>query len=111
MVRNSGRLGRLGALRCAALGVLLAVGACAPSRPPAVPIPTTDGATLAQTLERTTQLERPALVRFDWRLNERGARVNGRGVARAQPPYRARLDLFDGSNETVARAGLSGGEL
>jgi hypothetical protein len=51
------------------------------------------------------------MVQFDWRLNERGARVSGRGVARAEPPYRARLDLFDGSNETVARAGLRDGQL
>jgi hypothetical protein len=29
---------------------------------------------------------------------------SGRGVARAQDPYRARLDLFAGGGETVARA-------
>lgn len=38
-------------------------------------------------------------------------RVNGRGVARIEPPYRARLDLFLGNGETVISAALVNGEL
>lgn len=43
---------------------------------------------------------------FDWNLSEQGVRASGRGVARVEPPYRARLDLFMGNGETVARAAL-----
>jgi len=43
---------------------------------------------------------------FDWSLAERDARFRGRGVARVEPPYRARLDLFLANGETAVRAAL-----
>jgi hypothetical protein len=98
-------------LPVAMLGLWLAVTGCAPAQPLGVPIPTSDGAALADSLERATRLERPSLYQFDWQVSERGARVSGRGVARAEPPYRARLDLFSGNGETVARAALIDGQL
>ncbi len=43
---------------------------------------------------------------FDWSINEGGARFAGKGVARVEPPYRARLDLFLGNGELVAQSAL-----
>jgi hypothetical protein len=51
-------------------------------------------------------LSGPARIDFTWRLNEGGARVSGVGVARVEPPYRARLDLFLDNGETVIAAAL-----
>ena len=51
-------------------------------------------------------MEQPLRILFEWSLNEQGSRVRGRGVARIEPPFRARLDLFMGNGETVARAAL-----
>ncbi|MDT8369398.1 MAG: hypothetical protein RQ745_09345 [Longimicrobiales bacterium] len=60
----------------------------------------------------STRLERPTRIVFDWAAREvGGGRVSGAGVARAEPPDRARLDLFLDNNEAVARAALVGEEL
>jgi hypothetical protein len=66
---------------------------------------------LALALEDRTSLSEPVRVVFEWQLNEAGIRVRGRGVARIEPPYKARLDLFLGNGETVVRAALVDGEL
>jgi hypothetical protein len=58
-----------------------------------------------------TALERPLHIVFDWRVRERDATFSGRGVARVQPPYRARLDLFGPRGEHVLAAGLVGLDL
>lgn len=39
-------------------------------------------------------------------MRDRDARFQGRGVARVEPPFKARLDLFDGNGETIARVAL-----
>lgn len=69
-----------------------------------------DAAGLATTLEDSSSLREPLRVVFGWSLNESGVRVKGRGVARIEPPYKARLDLFMG-NQTVVRAALVDGDL
>lgn len=66
---------------------------------------------MAGETERATRLGAPYQLVFDWRLNESGRRVNGRGVARIAPPYRARLDLFTENGETAAIAALVGDEV
>ena len=53
-----------------------------------------------------TRLVGPTRVDFRWRLNEAGDRVQGVGVARVEPPYRARLDLFLDNGESVISAAL-----
>lgn len=53
----------------------------------------------------------PTRLVFDWSLSEPDLRAKGRGVARVEPPYRARLDLFTDNGETVIRAALVDGEL
>lgn len=58
----------------------------------------------AETGER---LKTPLRVVFDWEMAERGgARVDGRGAARLEPPYKARLDLFLGNGEQAGSASL-----
>ncbi|MSR35928.1 MAG: hypothetical protein EXR95_04680 [Gemmatimonadetes bacterium] len=66
---------------------------------------------MALRLEATTALEQPLRIFFQWSMSDRDARFQGRGVARVEPPYRARLDLFLGNGETVARAALVEDEL
>jgi hypothetical protein len=53
----------------------------------------------------------PLQVRFGWRLREADLRYRGRGVARMEPPYRIRLDLFTDRGETLFQAALVGGAL
>ena len=86
------------------------LGACAPQRP-VVLAPAVDAEDLALALEDHTTIEQPIRVVFGWQLNESGMRVSGRGVARVEPPYKARLDLFLGNGETVVRAALIDGDL
>ena len=62
-------------------------------------------------LEDRTSLAEPIRVVFDWQLNEAGVRVSGRGVARIEPPFKARLDLFLGNGTTAIRAALVDGDL
>ena len=97
-----------GPLAVVAAAILLS--ACAPQRP-VVLAPAVDPEQLALALEDHTTIEQPIRVVFGWQLNEGGVRVSGRGVARVEPPYKARLDLFLGNGETVVRAALVNGEL
>jgi len=89
-------------------GTLAAIGvvACSPSGPARPELPPIDGAEFAAALQAQTRLDAPVRVVFAWSLFEgrQGARTGGQGVARAEPPYRARLDLFLSSGETAARA-------
>lgn len=97
-----------------ALPIFLLVGAvgCGGGRgTPGPPIPTIDAEQAALVVERATRLDRPARLIFEWNIRESGMRLRGRGVARVEPPYRARLDLFTGSGETVVRAALVGDDL
>ena len=96
-------------IRPAVAGLALAAAACGP-RQPAVVAPAVDAEQLALALEDRTSLQEPLRIVFDWHLNEAGTRMSGRGVARIEPPYRARLDLFLGSGETAVRAALVDGE-
>lgn len=100
---------RLRAVACAALLAGGVVGCRAPA--PAVVAPAVDPEQLALALEDQTSLTEPTRIVFEWQANEAGVRAKGRGVARIEPPYRARLDLFLGSGETVVRAALVDGEL
>ena len=54
---------------------------------------------------------RPSRIVFRWRAQEDGFRNEGTGVARVEPPYRARLDLFLDNGETFASAALVEDEL
>jgi hypothetical protein len=74
--------------------------------------PAVDVEERALVTEATTRLEDPIRVVFDWSGREiGGGRLSGAGVTRAEPPYRARLDLFLDNNEAVAQAALVDGDL
>ena len=85
--------------------VAASVIGCA-GRGPVVLAPAMDPRQTALAVEDHTGLDEPVRIVFRWHLNEAGVRVEGRGVARIEPPYKARLDLFLGNGETVVRAAL-----
>ncbi|HUF75020.1 MAG TPA: hypothetical protein VMM35_02020 [Longimicrobiales bacterium] len=97
-------------LPAAVLATSLLLSACGQRRLEVVaPIPDAQGA--AAELRDGTHLEEPLHIVFAWQLNEAGRRLHGRGVARVEPPYKARIDLFLHNNETVVRAALVDGDL
>lgn len=53
-----------------------------------------------------TAPDRPVWVVFDWSAQEREGRFSGRGVLRAQDPYRVRLDLFGPRGEGYLTAAV-----
>ncbi|NIP78984.1 MAG: hypothetical protein GWM90_07200, partial [Gemmatimonadetes bacterium] len=71
---------------------------------------TVDPSAAADAIARTAP-DRPLRVRFDWRILDGEARFSGEGVARIEPPYRARLDLFGPQGEGYLSAALVAGEL
>ncbi len=99
--------------RVAALGAVTVVAAaCAAPAPPPPVEPAVNVEERALVAEASTQIEGPVRVVFEWSARElSGARLSGAGVTRAEPPYRARLDLFLDNNEAVAQAALVGGDL
>lgn len=62
-------------------------------------------------IEHTKRVARPSRLEFRWRAREPDFRDEGMGVARVEPPYRARLDLFLDNGEVAAIAVLDGDEL
>jgi len=91
-----------------ALFAALGLDACAPKageiRGPA-------SYALEQEAVAATAPEAPLQIVFDWTAREREARYTGRGAARVQQPYRARLDLFGPRGERYLSAALVDGEL
>jgi len=61
--------------------------------------------------EQDSRIARAARLTFAWRAREPDFRGDGVGVARVEPPDRARLDLFLDNGETAAIAALVGDEL
>lgn len=70
-----------------------------------------DPGPVAESLRGKTNLQARSRIDFRWELNEQGARVSGVGVARIEPPFKARLDLFLDNGETVIAAALVDDEL
>ncbi len=61
---------------------------------------------LAATLPET-----PVQMSFAFRVKEADFRFQGQGVARVEPPYRVRIDLFSNGGETLFMAALVGEDL
>lgn len=76
------------------------------SGPAPAPAPTIDAGALGRQAQETSVLDASYRILFEWSLNEPGMRLNGRGVARVEGPFRARLDLFTPNGERVASAAL-----
>ena len=66
---------------------------------------------VAQAALAATLPEGPVQMDFSFRLREADLRFQGRGVARIEPPYRVRLDLFSNRGETLFQAALVEGDL
>ena len=88
----------------------IGLSACGGGRPAAV-APLSAPRPVASDLREASALAAPARIDFEWQLNEAGSRVRGVGVARVEPPYRARLDLFLDNGETVIAAAVVDDEL
>lgn len=73
--------------------------------------PDADVGAEALAAEERTRPGRPTRLVFRWRAREPGFRGSGMGMARIEPPYRARLDLFLDNGEAAAIAALVGDEL
>lgn len=83
---------------------------CSPSRPARV-APPVDAGQVATAAMRASQLDAPYRLVFEWSSTEPNRRLSGEGVARVEPPYLARLDLFSDNGERVAAAALDGDDL
>lgn len=88
-----------------AIGAAMIAG-CAARGIPATLDPATAEAAVAGTAPGAT-----LRVVFDWRALDGDARFNGQGVARVEPPYQARLDLFGPRGDTYLSAALVDDEL
>ena len=93
-----------------AVSVAVLAASCGPRRL-AVVGPMGNAAGAARVLQRGTGPVGPIRIDFSWQLNEAGSRMSGVGVARVEPPYRARLDLFLENHETVLSVALVDAEL
>lgn len=91
--------------------IALVLSACATAAPVPGTAPAGIDATLVDSAEAATRLQRRLHVTFDWSLQDRDARFRGQGVVRLDPPYRGRLDLFGPRGETYAAAVLQDAEL
>ncbi len=96
-------MGGLRALSGFGAGVILLAG-CASAPPP--PPPVVDAGAVEREAQAASTLDRPYRLVFDWEFQEPGVRVRGRGVARVEPPFRARLDLFASNGERIGAAAL-----
>ena len=98
-----------GALGFAALLFLIA---CGPPSPASAPLPPgVDPGGVAREAADLTHPQMPKQIRFEFRVREADFRFQGRGVARGDPSYRGRLDLFSNQGETLFEAALVGSEL
>jgi hypothetical protein len=85
--------------------------ACSPAGPEApAPAPLDPEQAVARA-SLADGLDTPHRVVFEWSMSEPGLRASGRGVARMEPPFRARLDLFLDNGEAAGRAALVGDDL
>lgn len=106
--------------RFALLWTVAAFGTCAslacaplqragPGVQPEAPSPAASAAALA--VEEATRITTASRLVFAWRAQEPDFRGSGTGVARVEPPDKARLDLFLDNGEVAATAALVGDDL
>jgi hypothetical protein len=87
------------------LVLALSLGACFGSPPPPVG-PPLDAGLIGRQAQARSAIESPVRIVFAWSIQEPGMRLSGRGVARAEGPFRARLDLFASNGERIVAAAL-----
>ncbi len=86
-------------------------GCTAASGPALPPIPPAAASEVAESALAATRPASPTRILFDFRVREADLRFRGRGLARVEPPYRVRLDLFSAGGETLFQAALMEGVL
>ncbi|TVP75634.1 MAG: hypothetical protein EA352_07760 [Gemmatimonadales bacterium] len=89
----------------AVAAILLFLPACS-TAPAAQAGPAVDAGELTRTAQQASRLDRPYRLVFEWSVNEPDLRASGMGVARVEPPYRARLDLFSANGDRILVAAL-----
>lgn len=87
----------------AGLAAVVGISACGPGRVVVIE-PPVNAQEIVSRLESRERLTVPLRVVFDWEMSEQGVRVDGRGSARMEPQFKARLDLFLGNNEPAGSA-------
>lgn len=80
----------------------------APAARTALPQAAPPSADLASAAIASSAPKEPTRIVFDWSLRDRDAHFTGRGAARVEPPYRARLDLFGPRGESYLSAAVVG---
>lgn len=66
---------------------------------------------LAQAAVDSSRLDRPIHLTYTWSYKDESMSFSGRGSVRAEPPYRARTDLFGPRGETLMRSVVIGDQL
>ena len=98
--------------KSAGVGTLAALSGCASfstASGPSRAVENPDGYA-QEALDRTLP-DSPVRILFDFRYREADMRFRGRGVARVEPPYKVRVDLFSPQGETLFQAALVGSDL
>jgi len=93
------------------LPLLLVLGACRSASPDGPPLPRLQAVSSAEEALEATRPRNPTRILFDFHVRESDLRFNGRGLARVEPPYRVRLDLFSTGGENIFQAALVEGNL
>ena len=94
------------------LPALVATAGCAGSALHSAPsLPRSDLDAQVRIASEASRIEQPVQLTFAWRAREPDFRWDGFGVARVEPPDKARLDLFLDNGETAAIAALVGDDL
>ena len=92
--------------------LLAALVGCRTGSPmPTLPVPEREARASAEAALARTRPSEPTEILFGFRVREADLRLGGRGIARMEPPYRVRLDLFSGGGETIFQAALVEGSL
>jgi hypothetical protein len=92
--------------------VILVLPACGTGSGLGAPLPAHQNPqVVAEQALIATMPESPVQINFDFRLREADLRFSGKGVARVEPPYRVRIDLFTSQGEGLFRAALVGDDL
>ena len=92
--------------------LVFVLSACASGGPSSVALPEgVDPGVVATQAAAQTHPASPAKITFRFRVREADFRFQGMGVARVDPEYRVRLDLFSNQGETLFQAALVGSEL
>lgn len=103
---------RVSKVRVAALAMaVLSAASCGGRQQVVVIEAPVDADQIALRATEATALPHPSQIVFEWSLAEQGVRADGQGVARVEPAYKARLDLFLSNAETATRAAMVRDEL